>query len=247
MEGDSRWLLGLDLGQAEDFSALGVVEQVYRAGRWAYEVRHLHRWELTTSYVKVVDDVAALIDRPPLRGCLLLPDATGCGRPVVDMLRQRHPPCQLVPVLITGGAQSSFEAGFWHVAKRELVAVLNILLGQDRLRIAQALALARTLEAEFANFRAKVTPTGHEVLEAPWREGSHDDILLAVVLALWYGERRPPAVDPGGAVVLVPGRQDGPAEGFPESPPLLYPRSNNRTGPVDPDDLPPRRIFNRGW
>jgi len=45
--------------------------------------------------------------------------------------------------------------------------VLNIPLGQARLRIAAGLSLARVLEAEFGNFRARVTATGHDALEAP--------------------------------------------------------------------------------
>jgi hypothetical protein len=201
---------------------------------------HLTRWPLATSYVKVVDDVVGLIDYPTPRGSTLAVDFTGVGRPVVDLLRQRRPPCQLVPCTITGGAHSTCDQHGWSVSKRELVSVLNVLTGTDRLRVAEALPLARVLVAEFGTFRARVTPTGHEELAAPWREGSHDDILLAVSLACWLGERVPP-VNGEPPVVLTPGRVD-PATGenalgrFDDLPRPLH--GNAYTGL--PDGPPPR-------
>jgi hypothetical protein len=238
---DGRFILGLDLGQAEDFSALCAVQQLYRGGAWLYHIRHLHRWPLGTSYVRVADDVVALLRQPPLQGAVLLVDATGAGRPVVDMLRQRQPPCQLVPAVITGGAQSSVDGGFWHVAKRELVSTMQVLVGSARYQVAQALPLARVLESEFGNFRARVVAaTGHEVLEAPWREGMHDDMLLAVALACWYGERRPPAVE-AEPIVLVPGRADPTAAAFWGDPGgAAFISGRNRTG--TPDGPAPRVI-----
>jgi hypothetical protein len=206
-----RWLVGLDLGQAADPSALAAVVQTLVARHWEHHVRSLFRWSLGTSYVAVVDDVERFVSREPLWGCTLVVDATGCGRPVVDLLRDRRLPVNLVPATISGGAHSSFDVNGASVAKRELVAVINVLLGQRRLWIAAGLDLGPTLEGEFSTFRSKITATGHEQLEAPWREGAHDDLLLAASLALWYGERRPPPTEQS-PVVLVPGRVD-PASG----------------------------------
>jgi hypothetical protein len=199
-----RWLVGLDLGQSQDPSALAAVEQVYRSGGWAHLCRELRRWPLGTSYVAVVDDLAGLLARPPLAGCTLVVDSTGCGRPVLDMLRSRDLPCLLVPCTITAGAHSSCDQNGWSIGKRELVSVLNVLLGQARLHVAASLPLARTLEGEFANFRAKVTASGHETLEVPWREGQNDDLLFALALAVWYGERRPPAVEQDPLILTQP-------------------------------------------
>ena len=44
-----------------------------------------------------------------------------------------------------------------------------------------------TLTAELAGFQMKVTAAGHDQYGA-WREGAHDDLVLAVALAVWYGE-----------------------------------------------------------
>jgi hypothetical protein len=37
------------------------------------------------------------------------------------------------------------------------------------------------------NFKAKITASANETFEA-WREGQHDDLVLAVALAVWGGE-----------------------------------------------------------
>jgi len=43
------------------------------------------------------------------------------------------------------------------------------------------------LVQELENFRAKVTTAKNEGLES-WREGRHDDLILAVAVAAWLGE-----------------------------------------------------------
>jgi hypothetical protein len=51
---------------------------------------------------------------------------------------------------------------------------------------------AATLRAELKNFRAKVSATGHDSYGAgdDWRHGNHDDLVLAVALSVWWGERK---------------------------------------------------------
>jgi len=47
------------------------------------------------------------------------------------------------------------------------------------------------LVQEFLNFLVKIDPlTGHDSYGA-WREGQHDDLVLATAVACWYGERQP--------------------------------------------------------
>jgi hypothetical protein len=55
---------------------------------------------------------------------------------------------------------------------------------QGKLKIAAALEHGPTLVNEFAEMRMKMTAAGNEQYEA-WREGSHDDLVLAVALAWW--------------------------------------------------------------
>ena len=69
-------------------------------------------------------------------------------------------------------------------------------LQNGRLRIRPARREAGTLTAELQTFRMKLTDKAHDTYGA-WREGQHDDLVLATALALWAGERvsDPPYAD----------------------------------------------------
>jgi len=184
-----EFFVGLDLGQSQDYSAWAVAERIGYARPYAYQVRHLHRWPLGTGYPAIVGEVAGLLARAPLRGqATLAVDATGVGPPVVDMLKQAHLPGTLVPITITGGQEASRDGGGWHVPKRDLVSTVTVLLQSGRLKIAPALPEAPILTSELQGFSVKITTAANDVYGA-WREGQHDDLVLAVALAVWYGER----------------------------------------------------------
>ena len=57
-----------------------------------------------------------------------------------------------------------------------------------RLKIAAGVAERDTLLGELANFSAKITQHANDTYEA-WREGQHDDLVLALALACWSFER----------------------------------------------------------
>jgi hypothetical protein len=194
-----RHFIGLDLGQAQDFTALAVLSRPRVLGheppadrQSPYAVPHLHRFTLGTPYPQIVAAVVDLLRSPPLRGSMLVVDQTGVGRPVVDMLTdglEGRVNCQFCPITITAGHEvTRSEVGQLRVPKKELVASLQVLLQTRRLRIAQALPDAATLVRELETFRVKVTAAANETFGA-WREGQHDDLVLAVALAAWMGER----------------------------------------------------------
>jgi hypothetical protein len=62
------------------------------------------------------------------------------------------------------------------------------LLQSRRLQIARSLPDADTLVRELENFRVKITLAANETFGA-WREGQHDDLVLAASLAGWWAER----------------------------------------------------------
>ena len=104
--------------------------------------------------------------------------------------------CRLVPVTITGGGVSSSIGkvdidtwGYWHVPKKELVGSVQVLLGTGRLEVSPGLKQAATLVHELKSFSYKISAnTAHVALES-WRDRDHDDLVLALALAAWYGER----------------------------------------------------------
>jgi hypothetical protein len=72
-------------------------------------------------------------------------------------------------------------------------------LQSGRLKITESLELAPTLKKELLNFRVKVDPkTAHDSYEH-WREGDHDDLVLATALACWYREDRNAAIERSNA------------------------------------------------
>lgn len=191
------YLAGLDLGQASDFTAL-VVAEVHRPApptpiaELLYNVRRIQRWPLRTSYTNVIADVGELVKQPALfQRTTLIVDATGVGRPVVDAFRAARIAAPLMPILITGGDTTLYDqpSGYWRVPKRDLVGVLAVLLQNRRLKVAPALEHAQTLLTEMQNFKVKIDPVTSHDSYASWREGQHDDLVLATALLSWAGER----------------------------------------------------------
>jgi hypothetical protein len=128
------------------------------------------------------------------RAPLVVADKTGVGRPVVDMLRAAD--LKPVAVTITGGDAVSRDGLDYRVPKRDLVSVVQVLLQAERLKIARALPEAQTLTSELLAFKVSISLKGHDSYGndvGPWRENPHDDLVLAVALACWFGEKyRPP-------------------------------------------------------
>ena len=202
------YFAGLDLGQTTDYTAFAVLEQEYRPRpdkpaeqESHYLVSHLERVQLGTPYTGIVARVGQLIRTPPLPDCALALDQTGVGRPVTDMFRQADLPCWLWPITITAGAALTEADDGWHVPKKELVSTLQVLLQFRRLKVVGRLPEMDTLKKELANFRVKVTAAANETYGA-WRDGVHDDLVLAVALAAWVGEQgggwAPGAIGVGG-------------------------------------------------
>jgi hypothetical protein len=193
-------VLGLDLGQTTDPSAVAALERSTRVdGKNTYAVAGLHRWPLGTPYTSPRPECPGigerlrtlLITTPGLSGSVLAVDQTGVGRAVVDLLRGLSLPATLIPVTITAGqAVTQADNGDWHVPKRDLVACVQVLLQSGRLEIRSNLKLAEVLVREFDEFRVKITAAANETWGA-WREGAHDDLVLAVALACWAAERFP--------------------------------------------------------
>ncbi len=191
------YFIGLDLGQSQDFSAMAILER-HGASKhdYAFHCRHLHRWKLRTSYPAIVAESVAIANDPKLRTRdrkpLLAVDATGVGAPVIDLFKKATLHAKLEPVQIVGGSTVSKERGLNRVPKRDLVSVVQVALQNGRLRIAEKLPDAATLVKELQNFQVKITDTGNDTYGA-WREGTHDDLVLAVALALWCAVSLEPA------------------------------------------------------
>jgi hypothetical protein len=191
-----KYISGLDLGQAAEFTALAVLEQTTgpdsaETGRAVkrYAVRHLERFRLGTPFTEICARLRALLSGPPLAESLLAVDQTGVGQPVVNLLRRARLRAAIRSVTITGGNQSHVSAdGGWLVPKKELVSTLQVLLQSRRIKVALSMPESRTLVRELLSFRVKAPLSLNDTLEA-WRDGPHDDLVLAVAIAAWQSER----------------------------------------------------------
>jgi hypothetical protein len=192
----ASFFVGLDLGQRRNPSALVVVERAEvfldmdrvtyeRRRALRYRMRFLERVRLGTPYPEVVDRVREVVRRPALAGrCTLVMDATGVGAPVLDLLRKANLGCGIAPVIMTGGERESHAGGLWYVPKRNLITGLQVMLEKRELGLPANLAGTRTLMKEMAEMEERMTGRGGASFGA-WREGQHDDLVIAAALACW--------------------------------------------------------------
>lgn len=188
-----RLLLGHDLGQAADPSALCGVERIkldkpiFRR-KYRYVIRLLESYPLGESYPDQVKRTCATLAHPALKGSRCAVDYTGVGRPVFDMLKDARPPVLLFPVLTTSGHTVTYDevTREIHVPKTEQVSLLQVLLQADLLNWHPKLRLAASLKEQLGKFRVKITKAKNETFGAD--AGSHDDLVSAVMLACYLGE-----------------------------------------------------------
>lgn len=196
-----RYAMGVDLGQAADYTAISVIEYAKEGtGEWKhpprggkggieiaeerYNLLYLERVPLHTPYPDIVAHVAELLVRPPLAGKVeLVIDMTGVGRPVFDLFQDAGQ--RPIGVSITAGTDEN-RKGSWryNVSKQMLISTLDAKLHTGEFRYAPTLENVSEFVGELVDFRRKVTAAGH----ATWshRTGAHDDLVLSCCLALWW-------------------------------------------------------------
>jgi hypothetical protein len=218
-EETARYVVGVDLGQSSDPTAIAVLEHtkgVLDYDGKAYsrhisgsketdaeriDVRHLERLPLGTSYPAVVAYVKHLLARPPL-----------CGEYRHSRRGGDRPPAQLVidstgvgravaeiftehglqhiDVTITAGSEVTQPfRDRWHVSKTILISTVDALLHTGELRFAAALTEAGAMKDELLDFRRHLGAAGRATYQA--RAGKHDDLVLAVAIGCWW-QRLPP-------------------------------------------------------
>jgi hypothetical protein len=214
LEINSNWHVGVDLGQSHDPTAICVLETksaIVPDWAWSgprfelprllaehkayvspFNVVHLERLPLGMSYPEQVLFVASLIGREPLENPQTCIDFTGVGRPVYDLFQAARVP-GIVGISITAGKDAQRTPTGWSVPKNILVSGVQAKLHTGQLKVAAGLLDAPILLKEFQDFRVSFTSAGNAIFNA--RSGKHDDLVLAVALAVW-GASQPPPVKP---------------------------------------------------
>jgi hypothetical protein len=156
----SIFVMGLDLGQAQDFTA----QVICQATGTQYDshlvglpltqcdVRHIDRYDLGTRYTDIAVDVGKRLRQVPQPRYLVI-DETGVGRGVLEMFSGlgAH------GITITGTGQATLTAPMHvHVPKRDLVSTAQVALQNGVLKIGRNLKHADTLVKELLPFRTKI-------------------------------------------------------------------------------------------
>jgi hypothetical protein len=197
--------VGLDLGQSADYSALAIMQVVKEVNfeekpgkiESYLHLRHLERYPLRTPYTQIADGVATLMRSEQLNHdeydpsrhrtaktkVELLVDKSGVGAGVTDLLKAKG--LQFTPITIHGGEKVHNERGTYNVPKKDLVAALEVPFDTGTLKVAEGLQLWPTLKEELLNFRRKQNQKTAHISFEHWREGDHDDLVLACALACW--------------------------------------------------------------
>lgn len=185
---------GLDLGQSQDHSALCAVERVklpvpmFKRWKYRYVIRLLNEYPLGIDYPKQVAGFVEQLSRPAFKSARVGVDYTGVGRPVFDMLKAAKPPVVLYAMLTTSGSAITFDEGKreYHVPKFEQVSTLQCLLQAGLLIAHEKLPAAERLKEQLKKFKATLTKAKNTTYGA--ESGSNDDLVSAVMTAVWLGE-----------------------------------------------------------
>ena len=185
-------LMGVDLGQKRDPSALCVLETTDRVEgetrKRHYLVRFLERLPLGTPYPEVAQRVAEVVQKTRQQtgqAPELAVDATGVGAPIIDLLQERS---ELSPtaVYFTHGdrRKETWQDGCCQVSlgKAFLVSRLQALLQTQRLHLPKG-SEPEALAHELRNYEIRVDENANDRYGA-FRVGTHDDLVTALGLAV---------------------------------------------------------------
>ena len=167
-------VLGYDVAQSVDYSAVVINEY----DGLTHSIRHIQRMEPNTEYPDQVHLILQLLKHSHI-DCVCL-DASGVGRPVLDMLRKEH--IRPVGIVISGGREATFKGRLWTVPKTDLVTTTILAFQNNLIRIAK-LPETKILLNELNQYEITIAKNGHTGFSAP--SGKHDDVIMALFLSIY--------------------------------------------------------------
>lgn len=200
--------IGVDIGQKRDPTAVCVAEVERRAvgGREEvhFMVRHLDRLPLGTPYPEIarrLGEITGRVARRSRERPVTFVDATGVGKPVVDLLRERAHDTRIVPVYFTHGDRRTEDEDEIKLGKAYLVSRLQSLLQTGRIHLPHTRE-AQALAEELRDYEIRVDENANDRYGA-FKVGKHDDLVTALGLAVQsdqppkrrqsFAAHRPPA------------------------------------------------------
>jgi hypothetical protein len=189
---------GLDLGQRHDHSALATLHLIWiaragggRANLYQPEltIGSLVRFPLGTDYDDLHRLVSHRLAQHRHRQELVI-DAGGPGPPMIDRFRNTlSANIAIRPVIITGGkGESALPGGYMGISRRSLIATLMLAIAAQSLTCDEDMPHWEIFEEELIELRGDTTHPGDS--------NGHDDLVMAVALALSAAVRDAPQLLP---------------------------------------------------
>lgn len=194
--------IGVDLGQRRDPTAVVVCELINLAAaeaepRWHYEVRHMERLPLGTTYPQVAERVERIyhnavqtvrqreIERTHQDPSVSIPlflDATGAV-PALDMFRERG--LEVTACFFNHGDRRTETDNQVTIGKAWLVNRLQALAQNDRLHLPAHHPDASAMMRELMDYEIKIDQNANDRYGA-FKTGTHDDMVTSLGLAVQW-------------------------------------------------------------
>ncbi len=190
--GDS--ILSLSLGTVAEPSGLVVVEP--RSSFWPpdgrapevswennFDVVWIDRFPVGRPFPAIMNRVSEIAsDRRLRRKAIILLDISSVGTAPLRAFQSRG----MYPAAIdlTGTESEGYANGVQRVPLRDALGAAQVVLQTARLRVASALELAKTLVSDLQAFDPKPSARNLDL-----RGGRNADLVLALAVALWWGDR----------------------------------------------------------
>lgn len=194
--GYRKYLIGADLGQSNDFSAVCVLKDEALpiidgdkviVGPRNRTVVFADRFR-GVSYIDVVDYLIRLKNADPFKGKTdLAIDGTSIGRVCSDILHEQN--ITHWAVTMTGGQDwSKKNARYVNCGKTFLVENLAVLFASGDLKFAPDLPLRPDIEADLASFTTMTTAAGNQIITQSRSVGGHGDLGIALMVSAFASQ-----------------------------------------------------------
>ena len=196
-----RFLIGLSVGQGSQPTGVAVLEKSKVPGQAGsapvktYACRYLRRWPPHTTYPMLHSALAVMLDGPPLAHSDLIVEAGTSLSAVIAFLRKHRLRARMRPTEVKVSTPQGFSDHTWKVTKGSLIETARQVLQEERLvfddqmppEVRATTPPVQTIYQAMLNYPFNKTPAANEAFAS--RDGEYDDLVLAVALACWYGER----------------------------------------------------------
>lgn len=195
------YLLGLDFGSITDHTALILVArrenpEATSSGdegepQHIYELIHTEQLPLGLSYVEIVEYIAKFVQQEEIAGMVqIAADCTGVGKAVLDLMRSEPSLAEITwSIVFTSGQNVTQNGMIFKVPKKDLIASVLILTGKDLLHCNPEIDQAQILKREMLSYIVRRTASANNKFDGEHK--SHDDMVVALCMVCWIGERIP--------------------------------------------------------